>query len=64
MFLFRDFLRLLAVVDFVVVESLPACRHTGFSATRGGIVITLHLTTPLNLLIFIPAITIPLSRLE
>jgi hypothetical protein len=26
------------VVDFVVVESLPACRHAGFSATRGGIV--------------------------
>jgi hypothetical protein len=39
MSLFRDFLRLLAVVDFVVVESLPACRHAGFSATRGGILL-------------------------
>jgi hypothetical protein len=26
------------VDDFVVVESLPACRHAGFSATREGIV--------------------------
>jgi hypothetical protein len=38
MFLFRDFPRLLAVVDSVVVELLPACRHAGFSGTRGGIV--------------------------
>jgi hypothetical protein len=38
MSLFRDFVHLLAVVDFVVVESLPACRHAGFSVTRGGIV--------------------------
>jgi hypothetical protein len=37
MFLFRDFLRVLAMVEFVVVESLPACRHAGFSATRRGI---------------------------
>jgi hypothetical protein len=41
MSLFRDFVRLLDVVDFVVVESLPACRHAGFSATGGGIVVPL-----------------------
>ena len=42
MSLFRDFVRILAVVEFVMVESLPACRHAGFSATHGGIVPVQH----------------------
>jgi hypothetical protein len=69
MSLFRDFLRLSAVVDFVEVESLPACRHGGFSATRGGIVfggcvvnhilIQLHpaaVVTPLPTLTIMPSL--------
>jgi hypothetical protein len=33
-------MHLLAMVDFIIVKSLPAYRHAGFSVTRRRIVIT------------------------
>lgn len=35
----QDSLDLSAAFGFVRVEAMPACRHTGFSATHGGIVV-------------------------
>ena len=45
----QDSLDLSAAFGFVRVEAMPACRHTGFSATHGGIVsLTIYRKEVLN----------------